>query len=276
MVLTHRPMYQNDGAGGSSSAPAVETPPAGGVTEGTNTGGEGATGAEGREATWLPKDQREAAKKAGISTPGQLWSEFEKLKQTAQTPKGVVIPGPNASPEEIAAYHKAVGVPDSPENYTLEKPKLPEGLPYDEGLEKAFRAKAHELKLPAKAAADLFGWWNKAVVDGHETRRKSVESSLEQTRATLIKELGQDEFTRRDTHASSLMEWSGLAAVLRVYPGDVNLKKQGWEAAWKLAGLISPATLDKVGGGRAAGAGPDPNLPPIRRLPLNKSVPKKG
>lgn len=55
--------------------------------------------------------------------------------------------GDNPTDEEILAYRQALGVPGKPEDYVLDKPQLPEGMPYDEALEKNFRDVANKLGL---------------------------------------------------------------------------------------------------------------------------------
>lgn len=63
----------------------------------------------------------------------------------------VKLPGEGATPEEIAAYRKAVGVPESPDGYALE---LPEGMELREDVLANLRGKAHELGItPAQLSA---------------------------------------------------------------------------------------------------------------------------
>jgi hypothetical protein len=40
----------------------------------------------------------------------------------------VRVPGADAKPEDVAAFHKALGVPDTPDKYDVKMPTLPEGL----------------------------------------------------------------------------------------------------------------------------------------------------
>jgi len=67
----------------------------------------------------------------------------------------------NATAEERAEYFKALGVPESPDGYEFDRPQLPEGMEYNEALEKWFRNEAHTAGLSAEQAKALYGAYNK-------------------------------------------------------------------------------------------------------------------
>jgi hypothetical protein len=67
----------------------------------------------------------------------------------------IKVPGEGATPEEVAAYRKAQGVPDAPDGYELKKPDGELGNFYNEEEVKAFAAKAAELGLTKAQAAGL-------------------------------------------------------------------------------------------------------------------------
>lgn len=72
----------------------------------------------------------------------------------------------DATDEEKAAFYKALGRPESPDGYTLEKPELPDGMVYDENLEAFMRPKLHEAGFSQahfSAAADLLTAYNTHV-----------------------------------------------------------------------------------------------------------------
>lgn len=76
-------------------------------------------------------------------------------KLIGQRPQELKPPGPDATPEQKAAWFKTIGVPEKPEEYGLKKPdNLPEGVPWSDEDAAAFQAKAHELGLtPAQVQA---------------------------------------------------------------------------------------------------------------------------
>lgn len=51
--------------------------------------------------------------------------------------------------------HKALGVPDKAEGYQVKRPQMPEGMSYDEELEKALIPAAHKFRLPQIALQGL-------------------------------------------------------------------------------------------------------------------------
>ncbi len=80
---------------------------------------------------------------------------LEKLIGFDKAGKTVVIPGEDATPEQIKAFHQKMGVPEKVEDYNL---PLPEG---DDGaFAKVASDKFLELGVPAKTAQELATWWN--------------------------------------------------------------------------------------------------------------------
>ncbi|CAB4163544.1 hypothetical protein UFOVP813_30 [uncultured Caudovirales phage] len=80
----------------------------------------------------------------------------------AKTEGMVKVPGVDAKPEEIAAYHKALGVPDKPEDYAY---TLPEGIK-EENISKeqmdGWRKALRDAGIPKAAAERLL---NKHLAD---------------------------------------------------------------------------------------------------------------
>jgi hypothetical protein len=88
-------------------------------------------------------------------------SVFKSLKETktafqARQEGMVKLPGEKSTPEEIAAYHKALGVPGRAEEYKFKVPTLPGGLKIEEAHIKGFSEFAHKNGIPqAQAQAIL-------------------------------------------------------------------------------------------------------------------------
>lgn len=71
----------------------------------------------------------------------------------------VKLPGEGSTPEDIAAFHKALGVPDTVEGYGLAKPeKLPDGVKWNDESAASYLAKAKEIGLTPTQAAALRDW----------------------------------------------------------------------------------------------------------------------
>ncbi len=93
------------------------------------------------------------------------------------------LPGPDAKPEDWAAYHKAIGVPEKPEDYGLKAPeKMPDGIAYDEPQARSFASAAREIGLTPTQAAKLQDWQIAYTGD-------QVKAQVEALRTAQAKEL---------------------------------------------------------------------------------------
>jgi len=109
-------------------------------------------------------------------------------KLLGRTPEGYIrLPGPDADAEQMAAFHAALGRPESPDGYTLPELELPEELELREELVAGLRARAHELGLTPAQVAGLYAWFLPLVLDAHHTLRDEAQrlrdSELESLRA---------------------------------------------------------------------------------------------
>ncbi len=117
----------------------------------------------------------------GIPDLAKSYVELEKKAGQA-----IVLPGEKATPEEMARFRKAVGVPEKPEDYKLEKVELPNGNELDGQWDKELRALAHKLNLSQGQLGGLHEWYFKNLV----AEMQLVKTTAEQATATLRKEMG--------------------------------------------------------------------------------------
>jgi hypothetical protein len=147
----------------------------------------------------LPEEYRSAKWAENFSKSENPWHALAKSYANAEQQIGklanrVAIPGENASPEELQAFRKAIGVPDSADAYEYKAPDLsgePEAVQAlwkenaNEELSKVAKAKAHELGLTPKqfaGMAEMLDRFNlnmvKSLVEAaaqHETQRQQAE-----------------------------------------------------------------------------------------------------
>jgi hypothetical protein len=73
--------------------------------------------------------------------------------------KGVILPNEKSSPEEVAAFHKTMGVPETPDGYmeVVRPTELPEGVAWSDDIAKSYFELAHRHHVPASAMKDLIG-----------------------------------------------------------------------------------------------------------------------
>lgn len=101
------------------------------------------------------------------------------------------VPGKDATEEEIAAYRKAIGVPESADGYALAAPEqLPEGVTFDEGLAKEFSTKALELGLSKDQAQAIMGFQVAYESRRFEAMEQAAKAQCEQTEQKLRHEWG--------------------------------------------------------------------------------------
>lgn len=111
----------------------------------------------------------------------------------AKTDGMIRVPGDDAKPEDVAAFRKALGVPDDPTGYGLAKPEtLPDGVSWDDAYAAEFGKTAHELGLTAKQAAKLSEWQTQRVAAQVEQARAELAKSDEAEKAALQKMFNGD------------------------------------------------------------------------------------
>jgi hypothetical protein len=84
-------------------------------------------------------------------------SDFHKEKMLGRKAQSVVVPGEKSTPEEIAAFRTALGVPETPDGYKLKPELLPEGMTWNDESVKPFAAIAHKHNIPPAAMAEIVG-----------------------------------------------------------------------------------------------------------------------
>lgn len=123
-----------------------------------------------KDVAALAKSYREAAKMIGGS---------------------IRIPGPNATPEEVAAFRAKLGVPESPDGYQLSAPDDVKPV-LDEGMVTRFKQAAHRLGVPAQAVAGLWQWYLGEI----QAQQRGISQVTKQVEAQLREEWGDALFER--------------------------------------------------------------------------------
>lgn len=157
--------------------------------------------------TQLPKDVRSHEALQGLSGVGELATGYAELK--ARIAEMVKVPGDGASDEEIAAYRNAIGVPESPDKYELEKPDLPPGLQYSQELESQFKKLAHETGLSASAASKLYGFFAQQSTQALNKAKAEAREQREEAERSMKKEWGQDYEKNVEALSRSVNQFGG-------------------------------------------------------------------
>ena len=124
-----------------------------------------------------------------IADPAGVYGMYRELEGKFTGGGLIKVPGKDAKPEEIAAYHKAIGVPDKPEGY-IEHVKLDNGAVIgeaDKPLVDAFAKELHKAGAPPSAMNAALNWYYKqqeaaaaALDDADDSFRRESEKALKE------------------------------------------------------------------------------------------------
>ena len=193
-------------------APTVAgNPPAGGGGAPTGAGSEPA-GGDWRSG--LPEELRGDPSVAQHKDIASLVKSFVHA-QSLIGRKGIIPPGEDATPEQLAQFFDALGRPKSHAEYQLEAKGLPEGMKINDTITEAFKAKAHELGFTPKQAAGLFDWYSTQVADMHRAGEERRANAPREFEAFIAKEYGMH-------NAPAVMQQAG--GVLRAFADEDVMK----------------------------------------------------
>jgi hypothetical protein len=119
-----------------------------------------------------------------------LFRSYTELEKKLGERPGVLPLGDAPSPEELAAYRKGLGIPDTPAGYALPDLTFPElAQPTPEQLE-AFKGLAHELNLTPAQFAGLLDWYQQDVSAQWTTLQQAREQENASGYAVLERKYG--------------------------------------------------------------------------------------
>jgi hypothetical protein len=166
--------------------------------------------------------------------------------------EGVKMPAPDAAPEQVAAWRKITGTPESPEGYKLERPAdIPEEA-WSPELVKGFTELAHKHHLAPAAVKEISDWWNGQQKAAAEQFGQQYLQQQEQVVGELRKEWGEK-------FGQNVAAARRVAAVAGVDPNDPELgnSPKVIRALFAMSNLISDD--QEVRGGKSG-----PNLSPAQ------------
>jgi hypothetical protein len=107
--------------------------------------------------------------------------------------QAVLPPNEKSTPEEIAAFRKALGVPESPEGYGIAKPQdLPEGVTWDDNVAKSVAEVAHKHNIPAAAMQELVKLDLMRAAQQNEAAAQMIHQQLDAGRQELQRVYGEN------------------------------------------------------------------------------------
>ena len=152
--------------------------------------------------------------------------------------KKLGVPNEKSSPDEVAAFRRSLGVPDSIEEYKFAPDALPEGMTWDDNNVKNYAEIAHKHNIPPSAMKALVTEHAKMEHFKMQGMQAQIEKQHVEAVNTLKKEWG-GEFEKN----------IGLAKQAAKIAG-VNANSQGFADPEVVRGFVRMAQMmseDKVG-----------------------------
>lgn len=176
-----------------------------------------------------------------VSDYKSVWGMYRELEGKFTSGGLVKIPGKDAKPEDVAAFHKALGVPEKPEDY-LKDIKLENGAVIgeaDKPLVQAVTAEMHKAGATPAAVYAMINWYYKqqedqaaAMDEADDTFRREAEGAL------------KDEFG-----AAFKRKTNAIASLFATAPGGADIKNEG--------GLYARLMGGRTADGKIIGNDPD-------------------
>jgi hypothetical protein len=135
--------------------------------------------------------KRELKRLERISDVKSIWGMYRELESKFTSGGLVKIPGKDAKPEDIAAFHKAMGVPEKPEEY-FKDIKLENGAVIgeaDKPLADAFAQAVHKVGAPPAVVNAAMNWY----FQHQEEQAAALDEADDEFKSTSISEL-KDEY----------------------------------------------------------------------------------
>jgi hypothetical protein len=144
--------------------------------------GENAEGTVATSPTWMEQLESDLKVNKDLSqfkSISELGKTYIDLK--GKSNGSIKLPGENATEAEILTFRQAMGIPVKPEDYKFERPTLPEGIPYDEGMEKTFRETAIKLNMTPQQVQGIYKMFNDYELNMHNEANKNITENREKS-----------------------------------------------------------------------------------------------
>jgi len=105
----------------------------------------------------LPEDLKDARADVAKykSLPDVIKALHHSHKLLGKKSQAVTVPGENATPEEVSEFRKALGIPESLEEYQIKPDQLPEGMDWNDEIAKPYAELAMKHNIPPAAMKEL-------------------------------------------------------------------------------------------------------------------------
>lgn len=212
-----------------SASPASETTTA---TSLLDTAPAGETAAPSTEVTERPEWLPENFWRDGKADYPALAKSYAGMREIlGRKSQSVLVPNEKSKPEEIAEFRKALGVPETPEDYlgALKPESMPEGVQFDEALAKQAAQLAHKHNIPPAAMKELAALQMGQVQSMAQASERMVMAQLDADRELLKTEYG-DKYGDTLKIAQRVAITSGTDPNTRGFSDPAMVKFAAWVA----------------------------------------------
>jgi len=230
---------EQPGAGGTAAGDA-------GATEGAGEGNilaggatdDGAGAAADENKSGWPEDWRERlangdeAQLRNLKRYGSvdgLWKKnlnLEKALSDRSQHRAVPALAEDAKPEEVAAYRKAAGIPETPDGYGLAFPEEYKATDADKEVLGGFAQFMHERNQPPAAAKAAFEYLMTHTAQVREAQAEAAQQAVIENMAELRKTFTPTELRKNEAMAEDLLQrhFGGDHETLRAITEVMNLR----------------------------------------------------
>tara|TARA_R100000234_G_scaffold119919_1_gene104340 strand:+ start:4131 stop:4985 length:855 start_codon:yes stop_codon:yes gene_type:complete len=146
------------------------------------------------QADWkasLPEDLRSDPSLADIKDVENLTKSFINGQKLIGKDK-IALPGKEATETEMSDFYAALGRPEEAKGYDFgERPKMPEGVTYDENFETQFRDIAFQAGLTPQQAKTIYDGYHEYVNNSYATDAETSQLQHSEWIDGLKKEFGK-------------------------------------------------------------------------------------
>lgn len=209
MTDTNTPVSTSgDGVPPTQPAAPVGGAPASGVPEPSPEAG-AASASDDWRASWadaLKLDDKTRDRLTRFTAPHEVFNSYLNLEKKLTDSRAVRVPDANATPEEVAAWNKARGVPDTPDGYKIDVTP-PEGLDITDGdkaVLKALTAEAHKRGFDPATVNFAHEFFYQQAAEAAAQQIAVAEQAAIKAEAALKREWGREYETN--------VKWANAAA----------------------------------------------------------------
>lgn len=205
-----------------------------------------------------------------VNTIAKSYIELEKKIAS----KGIMVPGENASKEEIETFHVGLGRPAKAEDYKI--PDLPadadQRIKIDEGTAKGFQALAFKLGLSPAVAQELMAFDLQKQANAYKLYDEAVTEDKNKNETTLRGEWGATYTARKELGMRLINTFAPDQATKDFLLENIGNSAIGIKFLHSIASKMSEDSIGPLGESRG-GMSPQEALIKINQIKANKDHP---